>query len=260
MLNSIGSGFEAAFFISMKAVLIVGWFAVIFIAERLSPAAPPPKTKQRLLSNVVLWALLLIASPLIVLPLTAFAATHPLWVRPDELAFWPMLIADIILLDLWIYWLHRSYHEIPFLWRFHAPHHLDEHLDSTTAVRFHFGEVVLSAALRMAPIVVLAIPFTHVVIFESILLAGSLFHHSNLRLPAGVERAISRLIVTPSIHWVHHHADWRDTNSNYATVFSLWDPLFGTRSRNERKRTMKIGVQGFEDRPVLRLLVTPFLT
>jgi sterol desaturase/sphingolipid hydroxylase (fatty acid hydroxylase superfamily) len=201
--------------------------------------------------------LLLIASPLIVLPLTAFTSAHPLWVRPE--LGWPALIVDLVLLDCWSYWLHRAYHEAPFLWRLHAPHHLDEHLDSTTAVRFHPGEVVLSAILRLAPIVLLSIPFTHVVVFEAVLLAGSLFHHSNLRLPARFERALSRVIVTPSIHWVHHHADWRDTNSNYAAILSLWDPLFGTRSLSVRSREMRIGLEGLEDRPFFGLLLAPFL-
>jgi sterol desaturase/sphingolipid hydroxylase (fatty acid hydroxylase superfamily) len=66
------------------------------------------------------------------------------------------------------------------------------------------------------------------------------------------------VIITPSIHWVHHHAMRADTDSNYGTIFSFWDPLFRSRSRTRRWTTMPIGVEGSRDRPLLRLIVTPF--
>ncbi|MFZ5617191.1 MAG: sterol desaturase family protein [Pseudomonadota bacterium] len=243
--------------IANKAWIGAGAFALLFALERARAAAPAPPNIARLAKNGVLWALLVVLSPLIVLPLTAFAAAHPLWSRP---AGWPssaMLLADLVIFDLWAYWAHRAYHEVPFMRRFHRIHHLDERLDTTSAVRFHPGEVAISAVLRMAPIVVLSIPFAHVVLYETALLAGSLFHHSNVRLPAAFERALSRVIVTPSIHWVHHHAVRADTNSNYAAVFSLWDIVFGTRSRTVRTPEMKIGVEGAADAPVLSLLFAP---
>lgn len=240
-----------------KAWFIAGWFAAIFIGERLAAAAPPPRGKGRLISNLALWGLVFFISPLIVLPLTNFAAAHVLWTRPAALSGWPALIVDMVLLDCWVYWLHRAYHRIPLMWRLHAPHHLDEHLDSTSALRFHAGEVALSALLRMVPIILLAVPFTHVVASETLLLAGAIFHHSNLRLPPRFEVLLSRVFVTPSIHWVHHHATWADTNSNYSGVFSLWDPLFGTRSNTPRSADMKIGVEGLKDLPLPSLLIAP---
>jgi sterol desaturase/sphingolipid hydroxylase (fatty acid hydroxylase superfamily) len=243
--------------IANKAWIGAGVFALLFALERMRAATPAPPNAARLLKNGALWGLLLILSPLIVLPLTAFAAGHPLWFRPAD---WPQavaLAADIVLLDLWSYWLHRAYHEVPLMRRFHRIHHLDERLDTTSAVRFHPGEVALSALLRMIPIIVLAIPFRDVVLFETLLLAESLFHHSNVRLPAPFERALSRIIVTPSIHWVHHHAIPADTNSNYAAVFSLWDRVFRTRSQNLRTAEMKIGIENAKDAPVLNLLLAP---
>lgn len=242
-----------------KAWIIAAWFAVIFVAERIAAAAPAPAFSARLLTNGALWLIVLLASPLIVLPLTAFAADHAIWVRPIVLEGPAGLLLDILALDFWTYCVHRAYHTAPLLWRFHAPHHLDEHLDSTSAFRFHFGEVALSATFRMAPVVLLAMPFAHVVVFETLLLAATIFHHSNLRLAPRLEAALSLLIVTPSIHWVHHHALWKDTNSNYAGIFSLWDRLMGTRSPTERTPGMKIGIEGLGDRPLLRLLLSPFM-
>ncbi|HXI85903.1 MAG TPA: sterol desaturase family protein, partial [Parvularculaceae bacterium] len=247
---------EAA--VASKIWIVAVWFAFIFILERARPKAAPPTARKRLVSNGALWLVVLLISPTIVLPLTVFASGHALWVRDGAFAAPVMILVDIVLLDCWTYWLHRAYHRIPLMWRFHAAHHLDEHLDSTSSLRFHAFEVALSALLRMLPIVLLAIPFAHVVVFETALLACAVFHHSNVRLPASIERGLSFVIVTPSIHWVHHHAKWGDTNSNYSGVFSWWDRLFGTKSRTIRTPEMAIGVEGFSDRPFLALLATPF--
>ncbi|MGP1394830.1 MAG: sterol desaturase family protein [Inquilinaceae bacterium] len=249
--------------LALKGAAIALWLALLFAAERLVPAAAPPPGDgrfgwRRLGRNAGLWLVNVALSPLIVVPVSAWAAlAAPGW-RPDWWGGWPGLLLDLLLLDLWIYWWHRANHEWPFLWRFHEVHHLDHFLDTTSAVRFHFGEVLLSALVRAAIIVALDIPLVSVLVFEAVVLAAALFHHSNVRLPGRVERALSRVVVTPSIHWVHHHARRADTDSNYATVLSLWDPLFRTRSRTRRTMDMKIGVERLDERPLSGLLLRPF--
>lgn len=238
-------------------------FVLLFFAERIWRAAKPPHGAARLVRNALLWIIVLIASPLIVAPLTALGANSFLWARPPATmqgaAGVISLAADILILDCWTYWIHRAYHRNRLMWRLHVVHHLDGFLDTTSAVRFHLGEVVLSAALRLAPIGLFAIPFMHVVAFETLLLVATLFHHSNLRIPAQLEARLARVIVTPSIHWVHHHAIAADTNSNYAGVFSIWDRLFGSASVTARRPDMKIGLEGVEDKPAIRLLLMPFM-
>ncbi|MBW3625195.1 MAG: sterol desaturase family protein, partial [Armatimonadetes bacterium] len=57
----------------------------------------------------------------------------------------PPLLAGLLaflLLDYTIYLWHRMTHRIPFLWRFHNVHHTDLDLDVSTALRFHFGEML----------------------------------------------------------------------------------------------------------------------
>jgi len=163
-----------------------------------------------------------------------------------------------VLLDFLIFWWHRANHELPLLWRFHVVHHLDRTLDTTSAVRFHFGEVLLSAVARAAAIVVLAFPLASVLVFETLLLAAAIFHHSNLRLPPRLEAALSRLVITPSIHWVHHRPVRADTDSNYGTVLSVWDRLFATRSPTRRRPDQPIGVEGQAELTLPALLLRPF--
>ena len=241
-----------------KGVLAFGWFAVFFLLERLARAAPEQsgaytreiRTGRNLLIALPVFAM----TPLIVLPIALWADAHALWRRPDALSGAWTILVDIVLLDLWTYFVHRAYHETP-LWRVHRVHHLDEHLDTTSALRFHFAEVALSGALRVVPILALGIPFLHVVLFETVLFLATVFHHSNLKLPHALEAGLSRVFVTPSIHWVHHHAVRADTNSNYAGIFSLWDRLFATRSMTARTPELKIGVEGIEDQRLLPLLL-----
>lgn len=247
--------------LAWKGAAVVAWFALLFVAERWRPAVPSRLAEQpwrRLARNAALWAVNAVLSPLAVLPISAFAAAHALDWRP---AWWSGaggLALDLLLLDFLIYWWHRANHVVPLLWRFHAVHHYDRFLDTTSAVRFHFGEVLLSAVARAAIIVLLAFPLRSVLVFEALVLMAALFHHSNVRLPGRVERALSRIVVTPSIHWVHHHRVRVDTDSNYATILSLWDPLFASRSPHRREPDMLIGIEAREERPLPGLLIAPF--
>jgi sterol desaturase/sphingolipid hydroxylase (fatty acid hydroxylase superfamily) len=241
-----------------KGVAVLAALAGFLVLDRVIPAARVIGGLKRVAKNLSFAGLNAILSWGIVVPVSAFAATHALGWRPLWWSGGTGLLLDIVLLDCWIYWWHRANHELPFLWRFHEVHHLDEFLDASSALRFHFGEVFLSALVRAAVIYVLGVPLSSVIIFETLLAFVTIFHHSNVRLPAWLETPLSRLIVTPSIHWVHHHAIRADTDSNYATLLSMWDRIFRSRSATTRSADMAIGVEGARDRSLLRLLERPF--
>ena len=54
-----------------------------------------------------------------------------------------------------VYWQHRLFHKVPFLWRLHKVHHADVHVDSSTALRFHPVEIMASIAIKAAAIFLL---------------------------------------------------------------------------------------------------------
>ena len=188
--------------------------------------------------------------------ITSIQAFNSQW-RADQGLYW--LVVDLIILDFWIYWWHRANHTIPFLMRFHQVHHLDRHLDTTTALRFHFGEVFLSALVRCLVIIAFSIPFFHIVVFETLVLILPIFHHANIRLPTKIDHMLSKVIVTPSWHFVHHHAVRADTDSHYGVTLTLWDRLFKSHHHQRRTPDMVIGLEGYRrDLSFRRLVSIPF--
>ncbi len=145
-----------------------------------------------------------------------------------DLRFWPAAILTFLLFDLAIWAQHVLFHKVPWLWRLHRPHHADLDLDVTSGVRFHPLEIILSMLIKLGLIWVVGPPPEAILIFEVVLNAGALFNHANVALPAGIDRALRLIIVTPDMHRVHHSTLRAETDSNYGFSLSLWDRLFKT--------------------------------
>jgi sterol desaturase/sphingolipid hydroxylase (fatty acid hydroxylase superfamily) len=205
----------------------------------------------------------------LVFPLTAVG--FALWIEErgwgvfNLLAFphWFTVVASVVVLDLAIYLQHVLFHAVPALWRLHRMHHADLAFDVTTGVRFHPIEIILSMLIKLAVIGALGTPAIAVLIFEVLLNATSMFSHSNIRMPVGVDRWLRWLVVTPDMHRVHHSILPRETNSNFGFNAPWWDRLFGTYREMPAAghQDMTIGIEQFRDRHELRLdrmLLQPF--
>lgn len=107
-------------------------------------------------------------------------------------------------------------------------HHSDLDLDVTSGVRFHPVEITLSLAVKAMAIMAVGASPLAVLILEIVLNATSLFNHSNVAMPQGLERLLRWIVVTPDMHRAHHSKDVRETNSNYGFNVPWWDRLFGT--------------------------------
>jgi sterol desaturase/sphingolipid hydroxylase (fatty acid hydroxylase superfamily)/rhodanese-related sulfurtransferase len=145
---------------------------------------------------------------------------------------WARIAFAVLLLDAWTYGWHRLNHHWRFLWRFHRTHHTEMQMDVTSAVRFHFGEIVMSGLLRVPLILLLGLQFKELLIYETLLFATVQFQHANIRLPARIESILSLFIASPAFHRVHHSTDVRLSNSNYSSLLTIWDRIFRTRSAN----------------------------
>ena len=146
---------------------------------------------------------------------------------------WVELLATLVVLDLFDYFWHRANHRVIFLWRFHKAHHADTAMDVTTALRFHPGELMISALAKAIWIAIWGPTAIAWFLFEAMVSLCAQFHHSNVDFPDRVEGAISALIVTPRFHASHHAVDRQYGDANFSTIFSLWDRLLHTYERPE---------------------------
>lgn len=151
-------------------------------------------------------------------------------------------VLAILLLDAWMYIWHRANHQISFLWRFHRLHHSDAEMDATTAVRFHLGELLISTSLRLLVMLALGIALWQWLAYELLLLPVILFHHSNVYFPARLDQWLRTIIVSPSLHRVHHSRVKIETDSNYASVFSWWDRLGKSYRLNKDNHPISFGL------------------
>jgi sterol desaturase/sphingolipid hydroxylase (fatty acid hydroxylase superfamily) len=179
------------------------------------------------------------------------------------LPHWLVIVASVVLLDLAIYLQHVLFHAVPALWRLHRMHHADLAFDVTTGVRFHPIEIILSMVIKLAVIGALGAPAIAVLIFEVLLNATSMFSHSNIGMPAPIDRVLRWLVVTPDMHRVHHSILPHETNSNFGFNAPWWDRLFGTYREKPAAghQDMTIGIEQFRDWKELRLdrmLMQPF--
>lgn len=174
---------------------------------------------------------------------------------------WAQAALALALLDYSMYLWHRANHRVGFLWRFHNVHHCDLGLDVSTALRFHFGEMILSVFVRSVQVAVIGAGPLLVLVYEVVLEISTAFHHSNLRLPIRLERALGWVFVTPRMHGIHHSVVTREADSNYSNLLSAWDRLHRTALLDVPQDTITIGVPGYRDAAeltFLRLLVLPF--
>jgi sterol desaturase/sphingolipid hydroxylase (fatty acid hydroxylase superfamily) len=171
------------------------------------------------------------------------------------LADWAVFLLAVLLLDLAIYCQHRLFHRIPLLWRLHRVHHSDLAFDVTTGVRFHPLELLASLLIKLAMITALGAPAAAMLVFELLLSLGSLFTHADFALPVGLDRRLRWLLVTPSMHRIHHSPRRIETDSNYGFHLSVWDRLFGSyRSASiEPEASMTIGLEHWREPAAQRL-------
>lgn len=180
-----------------------------------------------------------------------------------EWPFFIKVIVSLLLLDVLIYGQHIVFHKVPWLWRLHRVHHSDIALEASTGIRFHFVEIILSMIIKIAVVLLLGVPAIAVLVFELVLNAGSLFNHSNLRLPLRVDKYLRLFIVTPDMHRVHHSIYREETDSNYGFNLSCWDRLFRTYTAQPKDghEKMLIGIEAFrskQDSWFFNLFIQPF--
>jgi sterol desaturase/sphingolipid hydroxylase (fatty acid hydroxylase superfamily) len=174
------------------------------------------------------------------------------WTERNQFGLLPVLgLAEpvrfglaLILLDGWMYVWHRANHAAPLLWRFHRMHHSDRQMDVTSATRFHLGEHIGAAVLRLGLIPLLGFEIWNLVVYDALVIAITQFHHADISI-GRCDRWLRWLIVTPYMHKVHHSDLRPDTDSNFSTVLSVWDRIGRTFRMRADPKTIVFGLEEF---------------
>ncbi|MCZ6604026.1 MAG: sterol desaturase family protein [Alphaproteobacteria bacterium] len=158
---------------------------------------------------------------------------------------------------------HLATHKVPVLWRLHRVHHSDVDLDVSTTLRLHPLEFAVTIPLHIAGTLIFGIPPVAIIAYEAIDAGQTVVTHADLKLPRWLERVVRWLVVTPDVHRMHHSAVKWETDSNYGTVLSVWDHVFGTYTMRDEHglATMEIGLEELRDaraNSYLWLIALPF--
>lgn len=245
----------------------LGTFGLLVWLENRRPlrSAVEPKlrrnTRNLAVAGTAALALLLAEQP-IAAPLTEFVERRKIGLlKVFRLPKIPETLLAVVLMDYTLYLWHVLTHKVPFLWRFHLVHHVDLDLDASTAIRFHFGELIVSVLWRSAQILVIGVSPLSFAAWQLFLFPEILFHHSNVRLPAGLEKIIGKLIVTPHLHGIHHSAVRDETDSNWSSGLTIWDFLHGTLKTDVAQNKITIGVPAYQHKTEVtlpKILPLPF--
>ena len=252
----------------ITSIVLLSIFLILLISENIFPLRKRKyKFIPRFFLNLLFTGLVFLVGSLIVRNVAfktsqwtvnqGFGATVMV-----PLPKWSQTLLGVLLLDLTFYYWHWLNHNLLLFWRFHNIHHIDPDLDVSTSFRFHFVEIAYSAPFRVIQVLLLGIsPLTYF-IYEAMFTCGTMFHHSNIRLPLKMEGLLNKIIVTPRMHGIHHSTARKETNSNYSVIFSWWDWFHRTLVLNVPQLSIKIGVPAYQEKKDNRfwaLIRTPFM-
>jgi len=223
-------------------------FAIMFVPlERAFPLKPGQRVLRagwttdvayffvnhvgiQLLTFLSLWPALTLAQALGMDGVSRAVASQPVWLQVLEL----MLLADLVQ-----YWVHRTFHRVPWLWRFHAIHHSIREMDWLAGSRLHLVDVIITRAVVVVPAFVLGFAEPALYAWLVIIALHGVLNHVNLRFRL---RWIEHLLVTPRFHYWHHAVTPPDRN--FAVHFPWLDRLFGTHYLPAERWPNELGIEG----------------
>jgi sterol desaturase/sphingolipid hydroxylase (fatty acid hydroxylase superfamily) len=161
------------------------------------------------------------------------------WSR--ELPWVVQLVVIMLLTDIAQYWLHRAFHRVPFLWRFHSVHHSARSMDWIAGARMHFAEIIILRGVTATPMLVIGFEESAIQAYTLIVYVSSTFIHSNVRGSFGI---LEKILVVPRFHHWHHGLEKEATDVNFAIHFPFLDRLFGTHYLPDGRWPAAYGIEG----------------
>jgi sterol desaturase/sphingolipid hydroxylase (fatty acid hydroxylase superfamily) len=242
--------FEGVFFGLDFFILNVLFTGALFIPiERIFPKYPDQPVlrdewREDLFYYLVSSLFIQILTYLTFAPSNFFSHTHDLGaIRAfaNSLPWIVQFLAIMLFTDFAQYWLHRAFHRVPALWRFHAVHHSAKSMDWIAGARMHFLEIIILRGVTATPMLLIGFAESAIQAYTLLVYVYSTFIHSNLRGSYGI---LEKILVFPRFHHWHHGIEKDAVDVNFAIHFPFLDRMFGTHHLPEGKWPNGYGIEG----------------
>ena len=238
------------------------FFGLAIITKGLKPtlaAAQRAIRETRINLSIYILDALVVGPILLVLYalMTNFADAYSL--RLINPQFWNSLPAILVgftavfVGDFIGYWRHRLEHT-RLLWPSHAVHHSDTAMTWLALLRFHPINRLSTFIIDISILTLLGFPAYALLVYSAVKHYYGFFIHADLPWSYG---RLDKVFVSPVMHRWHHSIETEAHETNFATVFSFFDWIFGT-YRVPGLATGQLGVETHTNKGTLAQLIYPF--
>lgn len=251
----------------LQPIILIALLITMYSIESFIPyLAKPTNKKQHDVQNFIMTFISFTINGLVsvaVLFAVNYTADHQLGLfNHVALPNWMEIILGVMLMDFGSYCFHYVEHKVPFLWALHRVHHSDTNLNTSSALRFHPIEVVITQGLYFCVgVAIFGVSMTSFIIYGTVGLIFVVIQHSNVRFPNWLEKYGRFIFSTPGWHKIHHSDDRKYTDSHFGDIFTFWDRIFGTWHQVSPEE-INYGLKEFADKDRQKagfLLRSPFI-
>jgi sterol desaturase/sphingolipid hydroxylase (fatty acid hydroxylase superfamily) len=206
-----------------KVVLygVFGAFALLLAADAVRPARRWPAIRLWRISGLVAFVSSYLVAGMVPVLADGWLAQYQL-IDASGLGIAGGAAVGFLILELGIYWWHRSIHRVSFLWRWHQLHHSAERIDVYGAMWFHPLDIAgFTLVGSVSLVLVVGVRGEAALIASGLATLLSLFQHANIRTP----RWLGYVVQRPESHGIHHQ---RGVHAFNYSDLPLWDIVFGT--------------------------------